>query len=109
MPVSAKCPKCGETHDVPNVLTQEDHVSRLKAKTDENAALKTDLAEKAAKAAGYDALAAENIQVKGKLAAAEESTVRAAAFAKAGIVDDPKVRGRFELVYNSVVAFSRET
>lgn len=108
MPVTATCPHCSTPHDVPDVLSQADHVARLKAKSDEIGVLKTTLSEAQIKAGSYDAVAAERDKFRTELTQTREAAARAAIFGEHKISEDAKVRGLFELVYQSEVASAEE-
>jgi hypothetical protein len=100
MPVA--CPHC--TKDVPNVVTQEDHVKRLKAKDDLIAEVKAELVTASAVAKDAPAVALERDQLRSKVQQLEEGAVRGTAFDKAKISAEPKVRDRFQRVYDSEMA-----
>lgn len=96
------CPHCSK--DVPNVVTQEDHVQRLKAKDELAKSLREELATASTAAKDAPAVALERDQLRSKVAQLEEGAVRGAAFDKAKINADPKVRDRFQRVYDSDMA-----
>lgn len=98
-----KCSSCGVDNDIEGVMLQSAHVERLKAKDDENKALRDELKTTGAKAREYDTAARERDEAKGELTKIRTAAERHQAFAEHGIADE-KARAGFEVLYSSHVA-----
>lgn len=95
--MSYACPHCSK--DIPNVLPEEEHVKRLKAKTEENVILKTQLTDANGKLAKLPELEQQLAEATGRIQGVE----RSAALAKVGVVDE-KTAKIFDLIYESETA-----
>lgn len=94
------CPHCSVAID--GAMTKEAHLERLKAKDEENKAVKAQLSEAQGKVSSAEAIKAEHAQYKAELAKRDQQAERATAFQSVQIPD--AVRSGFEIVYASEMA-----
>lgn len=97
----ADCPHCKEGLGS-GYLTQEDHETRLNAKTAAMTLLTTELTTAKTKAQGYDAIVAERDTLKGEITKRDERSARSDAMKEAGL--DPSLLSHVEILYNSATA-----